>query len=303
MDFSFFREMSVAGKTLFFLGLVFIGFGLGAGVVGLVALGMLGMSPDEFRSFIAFPDPTRMESMKWMNNIVQLFGFVVPVWVFHRLFGSQPTAGLMLRPFSPFWLLAPLLIVAANGLIDFSGTVNEWFIPQGSMLYDLLKPQEDQAMRLTELMLNTPSGLSLVNTILAVALVPAVAEELTFRGVLQPLLARWTGNVHVAIWSSAFLFSFIHFQFFGFLPRLLLGGILGYLVWWSGSLWPAIWTHFANNLMAILIYRYLGIPNEDSPTDYVLLAISLVSTCFVIYYYHNWAKKRGTYSLYPGFSD
>jgi uncharacterized protein len=188
-------------------------------------------------------------------------------------------------------------------LIDFSGTLNEWLLPSDSALYQWLKPQEDQAMRLTELMLNTPTSISFFNTILAVAIIPAIAEELTFRGVFQPLLARWTGNVHVAIWGSAFLFSFIHFQFFGFLPRLLLGAMLGYLVWWSGSLWPAIWTHFANNLMAILIYRYMGVPEEDASVDYPLVMASAMATTAIVVYFNRKARQQRGGALYPDLSD
>ena len=93
------------------------------------------------------------------------------------------------------------------------------------------------------------------------ALLPAVAEELTFRGVLQNLfevkdetLKKKGNRVHIAIWCSAILFSAIHMQFYGFLPRMLMGALFGYALVWTGSLWIPILMHFTNNAMAVILY-------------------------------------------------
>jgi membrane protease YdiL (CAAX protease family) len=95
------------------------------------------------------------------------------------------------------------------------------------------------------------------------ALLPAVAEELTFRGVLQRLFSpkRHASNdlvnqstPHVAIWCTAIIFSAIHMQFYGFVPRMLMGALFGYMLVWTGSLWIPILMHFTNNAMAVLLY-------------------------------------------------
>ncbi len=86
-----------------------------------------------------------------------------------------------------------------------------------------------------------------------IALLPALGEELLFRGVAQRLLANWSGNAHVAVWVAAILFSAIHMQFLGFVPRLCMGAALGYLFLWSGNRWYPIIAHFANNAMAVVI--------------------------------------------------
>ena len=94
------------------------------------------------------------------------------------------------------------------------------------------------------------------------ALLPAVAEELTFRGVLQRLIQTQTNEainregkrVHLAIWCTAILFSAIHMQFYGFLPRMLMGALFGYALVWTGSLWIPILMHFTNNAMAVILY-------------------------------------------------
>jgi len=84
------------------------------------------------------------------------------------------------------------------------------------------------------------------------ALVPAVGEELLFRGLLQNEFMRLTKNPHLSIWAIAFLFSAIHMQFAGFFPRFLLGALLGYLYYWSASLWLPILMHFLFNGIQVL---------------------------------------------------
>lgn len=90
-----------------------------------------------------------------------------------------------------------------------------------------------------------------------IALLPAIGEELVFRGMLQPELFRATGNHHAAIWISAIIFSAFHMQFFGFVPRMLLGALFGYLYVWSGNLLMPMFAHFVNNGFSVLmIYLY-----------------------------------------------
>jgi len=85
-----------------------------------------------------------------------------------------------------------------------------------------------------------------------IALLPAIGEELLFRGVIQRIFIRWTKNSHWGIWIAAILFSALHMQFYGFIPRLLLGALFGYLLVWSGSMWLPIAAHFVNNAVAVI---------------------------------------------------
>ena len=93
----------------------------------------------------------------------------------------------------------------------------------------------------------------LLFNLLVIAIVPAIGEELLFRGYLQQSFSKWLSNPHVAIIVTAVLFSAIHLHFQGFLPRFILGVLLGYLFYWSGSLWLPILAHFANNAQAVII--------------------------------------------------
>ena len=91
-----------------------------------------------------------------------------------------------------------------------------------------------------------------------IAILPALGEELMFRGVIQRILTNWTKNYHWGIWITAFLFSAMHMQFYGFLPRMALGAMFGYLLVWTGTMWVPILAHFVNNAMGVLGYYFIG---------------------------------------------
>ncbi len=133
---------------------------------------------------------------------------------------------------------------------------------------------------------------SLVIAMLIIGLLAGFSEELFFRGAFQRLLI--TGNVtpHIAIWIVAMVFSTIHFQFFGFVPRLLLGAMFGYTAWWCGSLWPAVWAHVLNNLIATYALwtamrgerLFDGIKGyEESTADPLMALLSAASTAFLLW--------------------
>ncbi|WP_313419506.1 CPBP family intramembrane glutamic endopeptidase [Sphingobacterium multivorum] len=88
--------------------------------------------------------------------------------------------------------------------------------------------------------------------IVVLALIPAIGEELLFRGILQKIIGRWLSNQHVVIWLVAIIFSAIHLQFFGFVPRMLLGAFFGYLYVWSKNIILSIFGHFVNNAGATI---------------------------------------------------
>ena len=117
-----------------------------------------------------------------------------------------------------------------------------------------MKNLEETAAAVTERMLNVDTFGGLLLNLIVIALIPAVGEELTFRGVLQQALTRKMKNPHVAIILSAAIFSFIHFQFYGFLPRMFLGILLGYMFYITGSLWTSMLMHFLNNGTAVVLY-------------------------------------------------
>ncbi|MGI4885941.1 MAG: CPBP family intramembrane glutamic endopeptidase [Janthinobacterium lividum] len=121
------------------------------------------------------------------------------------------------------------------------------------------RAKEDQAGALTKFLTQFGTAGRLLVGVLVIAVVPAVAEELVFRGVIQQNLVRWFGSRHAGVWVAAAIFSAIHFQFFGFVPRFVLGLILGYLYEWSGNILVPMAAHFTNNaFQLVLLYLVQG---------------------------------------------
>ena len=121
-----------------------------------------------------------------------------------------------------------------------------------------MKGSEENATRITEALLNMNSPGDLFYNLLIIAVLPALGEEFLFRGILQKLFKEMTQNVHVAIIITAVIFSAIHMQFYGFLPRMMLGILFGYLLHWTGNLWVPVIAHFINNAAAVVFAYFAG---------------------------------------------
>ena len=196
------------------------------------------------------------ESLKWLQLLQTTATFLLPpvlcAWLWSE--NHHPLAWLKLdKGFS--WEIALLAvgimicaIPAINLLADLNGRV---VLPKSlAFIEEKLKLMEESAALLTERFLKADNvGVLLINIGL-MALLPALAEELSFRGTLQQIL----GNKHMGIWVTAFIFSAIHMQFYGFVPRMLMGAMFGYIFVWTGSLWVPVLMHFTNNGLAILTY-------------------------------------------------
>jgi membrane protease YdiL (CAAX protease family) len=157
-----------------------------------------------------------------------------------------------------YLILIPFLIIiliSAIPFIQFLISLNENIhFPEGlSGLKDRLTEMETERLLLSETMLSESRTWSILMNFAVIAILPALGEEFLFRGVLQRLLHNWIGNIHVAIFIAAAIFSAFHLQFFGFLPRLVLGIFFGYLFFWSGNIWLAVLAHFLNNSLALTV--------------------------------------------------
>jgi len=163
---------------------------------------------------------------------------------------------------------------------------NVWAIPEGSALEAIFKPIEAMLEQVTTFLV-TAEGNRRIIVILSVALVPAVFEELAFRGALQPLLIKATGKPWVGIAIASVIFSAIHFQFYGFLPRVFLGALFGWFAYRSGSLLPGMLAHFVNNAGAAVTLWYTGSMTEDLfeiETWTVLVSVTLTAATLLAYH-------------------
>lgn len=156
-----------------------------------------------------------------------------------------------------------LLMFAFMPFMEWTALWNQkMHLPSGLEGVELwMKTKEAEAMRMTYLLLKVNGIGDFILNLFMIAILPAIAEELMFRGGVQRSFSRMFKNPHVAIWLAAFIFSAIHLQFYGFLPRLLLGALFGYIYLWTGNLWYAILAHFLNNAYAVCVAWYLQLKN------------------------------------------
>lgn len=243
--------------------------------------------------------------MKIAQGLSSIFMFVVPPIVYYyvtRMKHQMYDLGFR-KPANPWWLLLIGVVLMFISL-PVTNQLTRWneamsFGGVFEKLEEYLKMLEETAAATTEKMLNVDTIGGLLLNLLVIALIPAVGEELTFRGVLQQGLMRRVKSPHVAILLSAAIFSFIHFQFYGFLPRMFLGILLGYMFYITRSLWTSIAMHFVNNGTAVVLY-YLnnkGIididPEHFGEMQYSwLITISFVVTAALIAW--SWWRVNNT---------
>jgi membrane protease YdiL (CAAX protease family) len=160
-------------------------------------------------------------------------------------------------------ILVVSLAILILPLINFTGVLNSRMaLPESfSGIQEWMKTKEEVASRLTELLITSSGIQTLGINIFILAIVPAFCEEILFRGLFQQLLCRLFRSSHAGIWITSILFSTIHLQFFGFIPRLILGLVFGYLFYWSGNLWYSIIAHFVNNVIPVIV-SYFNAWNE-----------------------------------------
>ena len=263
-----------------------VGTGLGAVLIAS-AMKATGGSLNSITDLLANP-ATTPNGWWWLmlfQSISHVSTFLLPALVYwiaidKRRFGQfngQPVGAVA------GWGLVVLVTLAS---MPVNGLLIEW--NQALKLPDTLAPlerwmheKEDLAGKLTKFLTTISTTPQLLMALLTIAVLPGIGEEVLFRGVLQRKFIVWTGNIHVGIWVAAALFSAIHVQFYGFLPRMLLGALFGYLYVWSGNLWVPILAHFVNNgfqvLMIFLFQRRLTTIDVDS-TESVPLTAALLGT-------------------------
>ena len=221
----------------------------------LVWLGIMGvLTMVAFGVWFFLPNRDGLVGMKWLQLLQSVATFLLPALAGAYLWSNTPMQWLHLDS-KPSWQEAlaavVVMLLAIPGINLLSAWNQQMVLPEWmSGIEQWMRMQEDAAAQLTEQFLRVDTVGGLLVNIGLMALLPAVGEELTFRGVVQGMFTR---NKHVAIWATAAIFSFVHMQFYGFLPRMLLGAMFGYMLWWTGSLWVPMLMHFVNNCAAVVV--------------------------------------------------
>ncbi|MCW8898825.1 MAG: CPBP family intramembrane metalloprotease [Flavobacteriales bacterium] len=232
-------------------------------------------------------------------KIIQLFSsiglFIIPPLIYAKLISKTPFIELGIKAKTNFKsiILTVLIMFIVMPFLSFTIDLNSKLVlPEFmSSIEEWMKQSEEEAMFLTSSFLKMGNLLDFFFIFFLVAILPAVGEELLFRGVLQKLFIKWTKKYHLGVWITAILFSALHMQFYGFLPRLILGVMFGYLFFWSKSLWLPIIAHLLNN-GSVVIAAYIN-PNsindsepfsssENTFLSILLIIISFSATTFLL---------------------
>jgi membrane protease YdiL (CAAX protease family) len=202
-------------------------------------------------------DPKVLPALKFMQTIQAIAIFIFPPVIVAFLVDDRPWSFLKTSRGAQIatYLLVALLMLSSLPLINWLAELNSK-ISLPAFLSDVeqwMKDKEEAAAEYTLAFLRMGSLGEFLFNLFMIALIPAIGEELLFRGALQTLFTRMFKNPHTAILVAAIIFSAMHMQFYGFIPRMLMGVLFGYLVLWFDSLWPAIIAHFVNNGSAVLM--------------------------------------------------
>jgi membrane protease YdiL (CAAX protease family) len=287
--------------------ILFIGITIGCMLAGyllgaLVIFAVYGLETLMQLAQFNLSNPDTINAL-WILQVVSttIPLFIAPVF-FAKVIVKEPREYLR-----PKWDFPPVLLVLvfcimfiSSPLIEFLANINQKmsFPPSLKFIYDWMREKEDTAQKLTGLLLQMKTVGSMIKNVIIVGLLTAIAEEFMFRGVIQTIFTRWTKNYHAAIWITAILFSSFHMEFFGFLPRLMLGALLGYLVAWSGSIWPAVWGHFINNGTAVVVtylfqHKKINVnPDDQHMFNYAGYIFSLIIVLFLLFMYHKLATDK-----------
>ena len=257
------RESKPSNQLVFSL-LVILICGLAAMILS-VALGWLfyGVNPSQLETVMQdLSKPETISLLKFFQIFQAIGVFIIPPFIIAWFLDPYPA--LFLRCQKRPDIISLLFVVA---IIFFSNPLINWLTELNSQLSlpgwlhgveVWMQNTENQASKITTAFLSDTSIKILLINLVMVAVLPAIGEELLFRGIVQQLFKKITRNAHAAIWISAAIFSAIHLQFFGFLPRLLLGAMFGYMLEWSGTLWLPIVAHFTNNAIAVIAYYLMN---------------------------------------------
>jgi membrane protease YdiL (CAAX protease family) len=292
MLFSAFKEMRPFSQFIFaafiivacFLTFMAISFAIAIPVFGLdVALSITKLKD--------LSNPDTIAVLKYFQTIQAIGLFIVPPFVIGYMYSGNAKKYLHLN--KPINLqsvgLLILLMLFSAPFINFIGELNSNMSLPDCMsgIEAWMKQSEEQAAEITDAFLNVKNFSGLAFNIFMIAFLPAIGEELLFRGVIQKIFTKMTKNHHAGIWISAILFSALHMQFYGFVPRVILGAIFGYLLVYSGSIWLPITGHFLNNAIAVISMFFInkGVLSSNyetigSTTDSYYIAF--ISFAFII---------------------
>lgn len=231
-------------------------------------------------------------AMRWLQFLSATGIFLLPALATAWFCSTNPKDYLSIRPLpkAAIWILTFISMFLLSPTISLIGALNQqmtlpdWMAP----LEEWMRRQENLAQQVTEIFLQNSSLPTLIANLIVIAVTAGITEEFFFRGALQRILEKWTPNHHLVIWVAAILFSTFHLQFFGFIPRLLLGAYFGYLLYWGKNIWIPVFAHFVNNAFAVIgmsdsEWKENEFVSGEIPTDHLMQFTLIATLTFILF--------------------
>jgi uncharacterized protein len=233
--------------------------------------------------------PAALDKLKFLQAISSVAFFVLPAFLY-AVFCFRGNYGYFLGLKKPqltnMYILAVLCIIFSFPVVSLLGTLNKAIdLPKW-----MVSMEENNTSQL-ESFLKVNSTADLIINIIVIALIPAFCEEMLFRGALQRVVIHLTKNPWAGIIIAAIVFSALHMQFLGFLPRMFMGIVLGALYWYSGSLWTSIIAHFIFNAIQVVGVAYMPeLANDDKELPILAGIAGAIAVLAILWYY----RKQST---------
>jgi uncharacterized protein len=282
--------LQILGILLRLVGFFFIGAALTFGMFSL----LLGISVEMLQEIVSHPTADSKLLIWGFQGLSHLLMFIALPLLYVYYFNKNLTPKFFLRSdnLGIYTLIAVLIFFSAIPLTSWLIELNK-----SIQLPSWAESKEIDLKKLTEILAyynNTPEFFI---ALLVIAILPALGEEILFRGIIQNEFFAILKNPHAAIWVTGFLFSFIHFQFFGFFPRMLLGVLFGYLYYWSGNLVIPILIHFINNALTLIVMnlyknKIIDTDFESEPMPAISILISIIIFTFLLFTFRRLHKQR-----------
>ncbi len=246
-----------------------------------------------------------MQQSVWLLQSTQfisaLFLFLFPALATAWLCSEQPKDFLFLHAFPDIRLLSLICLTTLllSPTVSVTGYFNEQIRLPASMaaIEEWMKSAEEYAGMLVQKMISEKGAVAFVVNLIVIAVAAGVTEEFLFRGALLRIVQQKIQNHHVAIWLVAIIFSAIHFQFYGFIPRLILGAYLGYLVYWTKNIWVPVFAHFLHNAVAFVgmssdSLKDTALFSEEIATEDIRWMSITAGICLIAFSYCIWKIRK-----------
>jgi len=240
-------------------------------LVSLLIISKIGISPEVIKevqqNLLEYPDIIRETQFLQMLGLF-LFPAIICAWLFSDNYKEYLQIENPIKISVAVWTVISMIV--AIPFLNLTYSINQQMVFPEALkgLETLIKEMEEANAQMLEIILNTKNISTIIFNILIVCVIAGVSEEFMFRGLLQKLFGKVVKNHHILIWIIAILFSSIHFQFYGFITRLLLGAYLGYLMYYTKTIWIPVLAHFINNLVSIgAYYLFQDAPDKVKEID------------------------------------